>query len=97
MTQMRTVIVQKYLRPRQATEYGRAILNPDGSVTVHGFQSSRRHQWTRQGIYDFQAKRFVPLTEGNAFLDALLKEFKGGYVRAVEQSAGADVGDTTHP
>jgi hypothetical protein len=82
----RTVIVHHYTTPTGAPdEFGRVWLAADGSIRVRGFPAHMRQKYETQGIIDWQhGEEVVPPTDGNRFLDVLLVEHSGTYVRAEE-------------
>jgi hypothetical protein len=85
---MKAVVVRFYGR-KPPQEIGRAVLQPDGTALIYGFDTPgdaemRRH-WETVGIRDYRVHGRVVLvkpTDGAHFLDALAYNFVGGITRA---------------
>jgi hypothetical protein len=90
---MRTVVVYDH-KADPPLELGRAVLSDDGRVQISGFSRAERQRYQTLGLRDFTAEtqedfeneieRYVTLGDGGKFLDRLLTEFTGSYVRAEE-------------
>lgn len=86
----RIVIVYNYSH-KPPKEIGRATLLPNGTAALSGFSRGQIQQYRVEGIRadgpddTDDIGSFIPLSDGDNFLNQLLLEFSGSYARAVEQ------------
>jgi hypothetical protein len=83
----RTITVYRYTTPTTRVVYGAAILADDGTAVLGGFPPRQRREWETNGVPDPRPGHegeVATLDDGEAFLDLLLLQFRGGYVRAEE-------------
>ena len=89
---MRTVVVKFWGDADHPREIGRVAWDGSGPAQISGFDAAVRAQFAR-GLMDLSAKP-VPAArkpeDGDAFLDAVLREFRGGYTRAEELTTVED-------
>jgi hypothetical protein len=84
----RTVVVRHQYDADRTEEIGRATLQ-GGRAVLSGFPDDMLEELERKGIPEMVKGKveFVPLSDGNRFLDALLMHYKNGYTVASEERA----------
>lgn len=80
---MRTVVLINYSQKPPA-EIGRVVLTTEGKVELQNVSPGIKAQ-LEHGIRNWDTNERVMPSAGAPFIDAVLQDFRGGYIRAVEQ------------
>lgn len=81
---MSRIVVLKNYTIKPAKEIGRVVLTDSNQIEFHDLPDDLQEQMTH-GILDWSQKKRIMPSDGAAFLDAVKKDFTGGYIRAEEQ------------
>ena len=76
---MRTIIIQNFsMKPPRLL--ATITLNNAGQIAVVGDMKER----LENGVFDQRTRDLLSMESGHAYMDAVLMEYKGSYIRAQE-------------